>query len=230
MVPASQRGEVPRSLQALSNELNTFHYERQKVKTMKKTQLWKRPGAVTIFSILLLTGLFVRYVSGTTTSPGTALATPSSGFTSTIVGPTRFDEIDVKTKTADHEGEDRKEPARGATSFGETWQARIKTEGLSDVYIVTNKVIPGGQSGWHTHPGPSVVSVKSGTATVYDGDDPDCTPHFYPAGTGFIDSGGGHVHLVRNEGSVDLELVAFQIIPLGAQRRIDAPSPGHCPF
>jgi hypothetical protein len=75
-----------------------------------------------------------------------------------------------------------------------------------------------------------MVSVKSGTATVYDGDDPSCTPTAYPAGTGFIDRGDGHVHMVRNEGSVQLETVAFQIIPAGADRRIDAPDPGYCPF
>jgi hypothetical protein len=179
---------------------------------MRKTKLWKRPGALTILSVLLLTGLFVCYVSSIITSSGTVLATPSSGFMSTVVGPTRFDEIDVKT----HIKGDQK--------------ARIQTKGLWDVYVVTNTVATGGHSGWHTHPGPSVVSVKSGTATVYDGDDPNCTPHFYSAGTGFIDLGDGHVHLVRNEGSVVLETVAFQLIPLGAPRRIDAPNPGYCPF
>jgi hypothetical protein len=52
----------------------------------------------------------------------------------------------------------------------------------------------------------------------------------YAAGTGFIDEGGGHMHMVRNEGASDLVTVAFQIIPAGADRRIDGPSPGHCPF
>ena len=62
---------------------------------MRKTQL-KRLGGVTSLSILLLTGLFVCYISGIITSSGTALATPNSGFTSSFVGPTQFDEIDVK--------------------------------------------------------------------------------------------------------------------------------------
>jgi hypothetical protein len=175
------------------------------------TQFWKRPYAVTVLSLILLTGLFVCYVSGIIGSSGTALATPSSGFASTLLGPTRFDEIDVKTHTDAH-------------------KVSIKTKEPSDVYIVTNRVTPGGHSGWHTHPGPSVVSVKSGTATVYDSDDPNCTPHFYPAGTGFVDAGGGHVHLVRNEGNVELETVAFQVLPVGASRRIDGPNPGNCPF
>jgi len=106
---------------------------------------------------------------------------------------------------------------------------RIVADAPADVYVVTNTVEPGGHSGWHTHPGPSLVLVKSGTATVYDSADPTCTPATYPAGTGFVDVGGGHVHLVRNAGNVQLELIAFQMIPAGAARRVDAPDPGVCP-
>jgi quercetin dioxygenase-like cupin family protein len=148
---------------------------------------------------------------GLASSPGTAVATDASGFTSTFVGPTAFDDIDVKVHT-------------------DTLKVMIKTWGLADVYVVTNTVLPGGHSGWHTHPGPSVVSVIAGTATYYDGDDPICTRHVIPTGEGFIDQGGGHVHLVRNEGSDTLTLVAFQIIPAGAARRIGVPNPGNCPF
>jgi quercetin dioxygenase-like cupin family protein len=167
---------------------------------------------VAALSVLGLAGLVVCSVLGIIGFSETALATSPSGFSSSVLGPTRLDEIDVKTHTDDH-------------------KVMIKTWGVSDVYIVTNTVTPGGYSGWHTHPGPSLVTVKSGTATYYDGDDPTCTPHVVPAGNGFIDAGGGHVHMVRNEGSVTLELVAFQIIPEGAARRIDVtPSPGNCPF
>jgi mannose-6-phosphate isomerase-like protein (cupin superfamily) len=74
------------------------------------------------------------------------------------------------------------------------------------------------------------VTVKSGSATFYDGDDPTCTPRVVQAGEAVVDIGGGHVHMVRNEGSVQLELVAFQIVPQGAVRRIDMPDPGNCPF
>lgn len=38
-----------------------------------------------------------------------------------------------------------------------------------------------------------------------------------------------HVHLLRNNGSVPLVTVTFQIVPAGAPRRIDAPDPGNCP-
>lgn len=182
-----------------------------KVKEITRTQPGTRHRVVAALATLGLTGLVVCSVLGIIGFTETALATGSSGFSSMVLGPSRLDEIDVKTKVGDHEVE-------------------IKTEGSSDVYIVTNTVALGGYSGWHTHPGPSLVTVKSGTATFYDGDDPTCTPRVVQAGEAVVDIGGGHVHMVRNEGNVQLELVAFQIVPQGAARRIDVPDPGNCPF
>jgi hypothetical protein len=95
---------------------------------------------------------------------------------------------------------------------------------------VSNVLAPGGQTGWHTHPGPSLITVKSGTITAYDGDDPTCSPTVYPAGSGFVDPGDGHVHILRNEGTVVAETIAVQILGAGSVRRIDVPAPGTCPF
>ena len=128
--------------------------------------------------LTLPAGLVVCSIAGIVDWPGTARATPGSQFNSETLVRTLFEDIDLKTHTDIH-------------------KVKIQTKGPSDVFIVRNRVPPGGHSGWHTHPGPSVVSVKSGTATVYDGDDPLCTPTTYAA---------------------------------GADRRIDAPSPGSCPF
>jgi hypothetical protein len=69
--------------------------------------------------------------------------------------------------------------------------------------------------------------------TVYDSDDPACTPHVYTANTadnGFVDPGDGHVHVIRNETTAVAQTVAVQLIPEGATRREDAPDPGNCPF
>src|SRR4051812_19695208 len=44
----------------------------------------------------------------------------------------------------------------------------------SDVVVQHVTIVPGGTSGWHTHPGPGVVVVNAGSLTVYDGDDPRC--------------------------------------------------------
>jgi hypothetical protein len=47
---------------------------------------------------------------------------------------------------------------------------------------------------------------------------------------GFVDPGGDHVHLLRNETSEEARTVAVQMIPAGAGRRIDAAGPPACPF
>lgn len=52
---------------------------------------------------------------------------------------------------------------------------------------------PGGQTGWHSHPGPAIALVKNGELTLYSSDDPTCTGRPFGAGQGFVDSGQGHV-------------------------------------
>jgi quercetin dioxygenase-like cupin family protein len=132
--------------------------------------------------------------------------TPPPGFVSTsIVGPVVLDEIKTKAET-DH------------------WELELKTKGFSDVYVTNFKLQPGAHGGWHSHPGPSIISVKSGTATFYDECDGALTPHVFPAGTGFVED-AGCVHILTNEGTTDLEVIVTQIVPLGAARRIDEPAP-----
>lgn len=82
--------------------------------------------------------------------------------------------------------------------------------------------------GWHTHPGHSLIIVTAGTVTAYEGHDPGCKPTVYTEGMGFLDQGGGHVHILRNEGAVEARTITVQLIPEGAVRRIDAPAPENC--
>jgi quercetin dioxygenase-like cupin family protein len=97
------------------------------------------------------------------------------------------------------------------------------------VYVVDNKFAPGGTSGWHSHPGPSLIFVVSGTISNYLGDDPSCTPHPYSAGSGFIDQGGDDVHMLRNDTGLPAETVAVQLLPKDAPRKIDVPTaPQNC--
>ena len=74
---------------------------------------------------------------------------------------------------------------------------------------------PGASSGWHSHSGIVLVQVVSGTLTLYEGDDPTCSPTTVDAGTGFVEAGFGNVHDVRNEGSTNVELYATYILPPG---------------
>jgi hypothetical protein len=155
---------------------------------------------------------------------GDVLATPATvpGFSGTTLAKSTFGSMFSHVQTQDPR----------------FWNEVIKTEGASDLYVQQNTWDPsacGGcvpSTGWHTHPGPSFVTVTEGTVTVYDGDDPDCTPHVYSAtGTNaFIDVGGGAVHIIRNESGALARTIAVQLIPQGAVRRQDAPDPGNCPF
>lgn len=161
--------------------------------------------------IMMVAGLFAGMVAGV------ALATPGSGIsTENLLAPLasgRFGEIDAAAET-------------------DSYELELKTRGLSDVHVVRNTFQPGGgHSGWHTHPGPSLITVTSGTISAYSGEDPTCTPEVYSAGMGFLDPGDGHVHLLRNEGSVPAVTVAVQLLPAGAPRRIDVtPAPVNCGF
>jgi quercetin dioxygenase-like cupin family protein len=142
----------------------------------------------------------------------TVLATPQSGFTPAQQWKGVFDKVNVTTNNFP--------PHR----------VRLLTSGFSDVYVTRNTIDPGGQSGWHTHPGPSLIMVTAGEITAYEGDDRKCRPTRYTAGQGFVDPGDGHVHLLRNETAAPAETVAIQILPKDATRRIDTPAPGNCPF
>jgi quercetin dioxygenase-like cupin family protein len=115
------------------------------------------------------------------------------------------------------------------TPAPDRWKAQLKTHGQSDVYVVDNKFPPGASTGWHSHPGPSLILVVTGTVPNYPGDDPSCPPHTYSAGDGFIDPGGEHLHMLRNESGAAAETIAVQLLPKDATRRIPADAPSGCP-
>ncbi len=161
--------------------------------------------SVAIRRVITLLGALLLCLAASSFRPhGAVQATPNFGFTSDTATATGVPEINIK-------------------SLSPTHQVRLRTKGPSDVHVTINTVVPGGHSGWHTHPGPSFVVVKSGTATLFDGDDPTCTPRTVETNGWFTDPGGGHVHLVRNDGIVDLVLAAFQVVPADATRRQDIP-------
>ena len=105
----------------------------------------------------------------------------------------------------------------------------IKTEGPSDAFITRAVFPPRTDGGWHSHPGPGLFIVTKGVATLYDGDDINCTPQRVVAGTGSVEP-GDHVHLVRNEGTAPLDLYSIPLVPAGAGSATEAPNPGNCPF
>ncbi len=103
---------------------------------------------------------------------------------------------------------------------------RLKTKAPIDVVDQTVTIQPGGNSGWHGHPGPVLVVVKAGTVTFYEADDPTCAGDTYTAGQALVDT--GHGHPARNTGSVPVELSFTYLLPQGAPFRTDLADPGVC--
>jgi len=128
------------------------------------------------------------------------------------------------------------------------FDVEIKTKDSTDIAMSNVVVAPGGTSGWHTHPGPVFVVVKTGTITFYragkhsglDGDEenpnnaahgPTCSRTVYPAGSAFVEvPAPGHVMLAKNEGGTEATISATYFAPTGAALRIDRDWPGgDCP-
>lgn len=125
------------------------------------------------------------------------------------------------------------------------YHVELKSPDNTDIVVSNITIAPGGHSGWHYHPGPTLVVVKTGTITFYHGarsqddregaddregsKDATCPPTRYSAGTTFTETGGA-VGIARNEGAVEATAVATFFVPAGSPTRIDAPAPGNCPF
>lgn len=149
------------------------------------------------------------------TLAGVALATPGVGAVGTIMARAGFaDPVDIKLKI--QEGQR---------------QEIIQVRGAQDTVMQQIVIAPGGSTGWHSHPGPAIVLVKSGELTLYSSEDPTCTGRTYTAGQAFVDAGQGHVHIARNLTPSQTELwVTYLDVPPGESVRIDAPDPGVCGF
>jgi quercetin dioxygenase-like cupin family protein len=155
-------------------------------------------------------------VTGVCALAGAAWATPPSGIVSgTVLARAGFvDPVDIKFKIAGH------------------GQEVINVRDAQETVMQQIVIGPGGHTGWHSHPGPVVVLVKSGELTLYSSEDPTCTGRSYSAGRAFIDSGQGHVHIARNLSQTqNVELwVTYFDVPPGGPFRLDAANPGNCGF
>jgi quercetin dioxygenase-like cupin family protein len=110
-------------------------------------------------------------------------------------------------------------------------RVKLQTKGSIEVAVQRIVAVPGATFGWHSHPGPTIVTVLSGTLSFYHAE--DCTARInYTAGQSFSNL-PSEIHLARNEGTVDLVVYASYFVPLRSPAlplRIDQPSPGpECP-
>jgi quercetin dioxygenase-like cupin family protein len=137
---------------------------------------------------------------------GTSLATDASGFTPTGLSRGTIDvPASINTGTVEFE-----------------------TEGSVDVVTATVTLDAPASSGWHSHPGLVLVTVLSGSVTMYDA---ACAATVHSAGTSFVES-GDMPGVVLNE-STETPAVVYvtYIVPTETPKeglRIDAANPG-CP-
>ena len=146
---------------------------------------------------------------------GAAVATPGSGATATVVARAAFaDHVDFKLTIRDNR--------RGRDN--------IHVRNAADTVMQQIQFGPDAFSGWHSHPGPAIILIKSGQLTFYSEDDRTCRGRTFSAGQAFIEP-PGLVHFAVNQGTTpSVVWVTYFDVPPGLGPRDDAPAPGNCPF
>ena len=116
--------------------------------------------------------------------------------------------------------------------FAPGTRVKLQTKGEVKVAFQRITIGPGGTLGWHSHPGPTVVSVFQNTLSFYH--DEACTEEIeYTPGMSFSNM-PDEIHLARNEGASDVVVFAVYFVPQSVTTpmdlRINQPSPGvGCP-
>lgn len=109
---------------------------------------------------------------------------------------------------------------------------RIRINAKPGAQVISYHLVvqPGAQSAWHYHPGPHLVSVRSGTVKIYE---TDCSSRTYRTGTGFFDPGATnqpHIHMLRNPGPGVAEVVITDVRTDDLRKAIVVdPQPATCP-
>jgi quercetin dioxygenase-like cupin family protein len=106
--------------------------------------------------------------------------------------------------------------------------ARAVTPNGADVFVQHLTLTPNQASPWHTHPGPVIVTLRSGSLTYETAVANTCSRRGYAAGQGFVDPGFGHVHRVV-AGPSGAELYSTFLLPPGSETHlITASAPDEC--
>jgi hypothetical protein len=106
--------------------------------------------------------------------------------------------------------------------------ARAVTPDGTDAFIQHVRLGPNVPTGWHTHPGPAIVTVVKGAVTYEDADANRCVDATYTAGEGFVDRGFGHVHrAIAGADGVDFYVV-YLLPPGSATHVIPTSAPSAC--
>ena len=109
-----------------------------------------------------------------------------------------------------------------AQGFTTDTPGRLRVNGPSDVLQALLVFQPGAETGWHIHPGPVVVVVKSGAITETHAN--GCVT-VHPAGSVFFEK-ADEVHNAANQTGGVAEVFATFLSPAGSHPLIPVPNPG----
>jgi quercetin dioxygenase-like cupin family protein len=97
------------------------------------------------------------------------------------------------------------------------------------IVVVMVTTVPGGSSGWHSHPGGGIIVIQQGEVTLYRSVDDECVATKYTAGQSFIERPGEVADAVNTGSTTVIGYAIFPGVPVGGSPRIDQPDPGTCP-
>ena len=109
---------------------------------------------------------------------------------------------------------------REKIKVGAEWTVALEDNGQSEMYFQDLVIGSGGYTGWHSHPGLLLITMKEGSIDFYN---KDCVKTTYTAGQSF--SEGADPHALMNAGSVNARLLVAYIIKSGEPRRIERSQP-----
>ena len=100
------------------------------------------------------------------------------------------------------------------------WTLSLEDSGGSEFHFQDLVIKPSGSSGWHSHPGLLLITVKEGSVDWYD---KDCGKHSYVTGQSFTE--GAEAHDVVNSGAANARLLIAYVVKGGEPRRRENPQP-----
>jgi len=143
----------------------------------------------------MVVGILGMAVGATAMFVGTSLATLPVGLGLNVLGRATLEALSLRSTDS---------------------KFKVISSDEADVVIGQLTIEQGGHTGWHTHPGPTFLTVAVGTleVTVLNVNG-SCTKDVLNPGEG-IAEGGGVVHIARNVGSGQaVAHVTFHAIPPG---------------
>jgi quercetin dioxygenase-like cupin family protein len=101
----------------------------------------------------------------------------------------------------------------------------------NDVAVNQNTIQPAGYSGWHSHPGTTVIAVQSGQVRLFSEriTGGKCRVRTYTAGQIFLEHPKNEYNAVNTGAEPAVVAVTFFNVPHSGSSRIEQTNPGNCP-